>query len=165
MKRTPLRMLAAGAGAAVIATAIASPVRSSASSTPGTETITFQEPNGIIEVNDIPPLSKNGSKLSVGDRITTSFGLYNDNHDRQGLGAGTCTAVAPGKTFITTPVLCDAVYHTTQGDIIATGIVTLGKTDLTITGGSGAYAGVHGFIVAGVTEKGYFDADKLTIER
>jgi hypothetical protein len=124
--------------------------------------VTYQEPSPKVAQDDIPP--KASSKLSLGDRLAISGLLEDAAHHRLGTFGGTCTVVGHGRSFETTPLLCQAAYRTARGELDAIGMMTLSKTSLNIVGGSGAYAGVHGHVASGKVAKGFEDADKLTIE-
>ncbi len=163
MRRSSTPPLVIAAGVAAIATAAVAPVVSSARPVPAKQTITFQEPMPQLAEDDIPPLSK--STLSLGDRVAIGGALENAHHKRLGTFGGSCTVVGTGSSFFTTPLVCQAVYRTTRGQIETQGMMTLSKTNLVILGGSGAYEGVHGLVSPGRTAKGFFGADKLTIER
>ena len=164
MNRPSTRALAlAAAGLATVATAAAVPVLSSASPTPTTQTITFQEPRPQLAEDDLPPKSK--SKLSLGDRLAIGGVLENATRARVGTFGGSCTVIGTGTSVVTTPLQCEAIYRLADGQIEAMGMMTLSKTDLVIVGGAGAYDGVHGTVGPGKIEKGFEDADALTIER
>jgi hypothetical protein len=163
MRRSSTGVLAVAAGVATIATVAVAPALTSARSMPAKRTVTFQEPRPRIAEDDIPPRSK--SKLSLGDRLAIAGPLETASHRRLGTIGGTCTVVGAGGSFGTTPLLCEAVYQVAGGQIDTMGVMTLSRTHLAIVGGTGAYAGVHGFVTPGRMAKGFSDADKLTIER
>lgn len=160
-----LPRLLAAAGLAAATAIVAAPALSGAAPAPPPQTVTFQEPRPTVAFDDIAPHSKNESTLSLGDRLVISGALETTGHHRLGRFGGTCTAIGAGKSFVTTPLLCQAVYRVAGGQIEATGMMTLSKTNLVIIGGSGIYAGVHGTVTPGRKAAGFDDADKLTFTR
>lgn len=155
-------VLAAGI-ATIAAAATVAPALGTSSKTSPRQVITFQEPTPKTAIDDIPPHSK--STLSLGDRLVIGGRLESAAHKRVGTFGGTCTVVGSGRSFVTTPLLCQAVYRTPNGQIEALGMMTLSRTNLIVLGGSGAYAGVHGTVAPGKAAKGFEDADMLTLER
>jgi hypothetical protein len=161
MRRSSTRVLAVAAGVATIATAAVVPALTSARSTPAKRTVTFQEPRP--QIAGFPSRSK--STLSLGHHLAIGGPLETASHQRLGTIGATCTVVGTGGSLGTTPLLCEAVYQVAGGQIETMGVMTLSRTHLAIVGGTGAYAGVHGFVTPGRMANGFSDADKLTIER
>jgi hypothetical protein len=144
---------------AAIGAAAALPA-SAATAGPATKVLTLQEPQAQVALLDVPPKSK--SKVSLGDELTITSGVYGAAHHRLGVFGGQCTALGTG-ALTRTLFLCHAVYRLGGGQIVTAGVMTVGATDLVIVGGSGAYEGVHGTVTPGKPAKGFFEADKLTI--
>jgi hypothetical protein len=164
MRTSSLRILAAttvAAGAAATAALAAGGLTTAgAAATP--QTLTFQEPRPSLAENDIPPRSK--EKLSLGDSLAISGALESADRRRLGTFGGTCTAIGAGRSFVTTPLLCHAVYTLPAGQIEAVGEMTLSRTNLAVIGGTGAFAGADGTVTPGRVVKGFDDADQITID-
>ena len=156
--------LTAAATAVVLAGATAVPVLGGAQTPPaGRQTITFQETTPKIAIDDLAPTSR--SNLSLGDRLVIGGPLFDAARKRVGRFGSTCTVVATGSSFPTTPLLCTGAYDTADGQILVSGITTLAKLRLAITGGTGSYAGATGNVTSEVKPaKGFDDADVLTID-
>jgi hypothetical protein len=163
MRISSLRIAAAtvAAGAAAIAVLAAGGLATAGAVTQP-QILTFQEPRPSLVEDDIPPRSK--KKLSLGDRLAISGALESADHQRLGTFGGVCTVIGAGRSFVSTPLLCHAVYRLPTGQIEAMGSMTLSRTNLAVIGGTGAFAGAHGTVTPGKVEKGFDDADQVTID-
>lgn len=138
----PLAALAAGA-------AVAMPVAAgSAQSTP--RTITVTDGKGMIVFDDLPPLGIKHGKVSLGDRIVQTQQVLIDGKPAGAVSFdGTIINPKP-TTFAHLKAMERLVGHLPDGEIFAVGYIdaAAGVDRSTIIGGTSAYAGAHGTIIA-----------------
>ncbi len=156
------RIVAIGIATA-LAGAAAVPALTTAQS-PTARTITVQEANVQVAMDDVAPKSR-GNRVSLGDRLTTRQSLFNASKARIGTLYTDCTSVGPtAQIFNGALLLCTLSYRFADGQISASGVFSLTKSiPVPITGGTGAYAGAEGTIAPAKPLKGYDSADLITI--
>ena len=164
--RRPLKLIAAAAAAAAVAvTALAVTDVAPADTSGLKRTITFQETQPRVALDDIPPRAKSpGATVSLGDRLIITGPIFTTTHKRLGTISGDCSATGSGP-LPKVALLCTVAYQTHSGQIVANGMLKLGTSSvLPIVGGTGAYAPGRGTVTTDVKPaKGFSEADRITL--
>lgn len=157
------KQIAVAGVAAAVAAAVAVPALTTAQS-PEARTITVQEKNVRVAMDDVAPKSTR-NRVSLGDRLITRQSLFDAGNRATGTLYTDCTGVGPTKAlFGGARLLCTITYTFADGQLTAAGVAALnGKAPVAIVGGTGAYANAHGTVQTTKPAKGYESADIITI--
>lgn len=114
-------------------------------------------------MDDLAPRSKR--RVSQGDRLVTTQGLFSAPRTRTGTLYTDCTGVGPSKAlFAGAKLLCTVTYGLADGQVIAAGAISLGRPSrLAIVGGTGAYEGASGSVRPVRPARGFDSADALRL--
>ncbi len=151
----------AGAAAVLAAatTAVALPALTQAQS--GEQTITAREKVRSATFVHQKRTTK-GQRLATGDHVLTRQAIFDAAGKPRGTLFTDCANVGKAAQLFKATLLCTTTYRFGNGQIVATGVLSLGgKPSLPIVGGTGAYRGVRGVAQAGPAVKGYDSVDVL----